>query len=75
MSLIRFQKPLRAGVLCGHCNGEIEAISEQTGSVGIAGLRDYQWRHVKDGAHTCTQTFVARPYDAWAATRALEPSR
>jgi hypothetical protein len=66
---IDYVPPIRNNILCEHCGGELEAVAHIIGSMEIAGLSEYEWRHVKTGEPTCTRIYKGRPYDGWAATR------
>lgn len=59
-------------VICRHCSGELMAVAEFHGSVSMAGLRWFQWRHVTTGKGTCAVTYDGEPYDEWEATRRIE---
>jgi hypothetical protein len=68
---IPYDPPLRSDVLCRYCHQEIAAAARIIGSLELAGVHEYEWRHVATDSPTCIETRVASPYDAWAATRKL----
>jgi hypothetical protein len=73
--VIPYDPPVRAGVRCRHCAGEIEAVERRVRSLELQGLNEYAWRHVATGLETCTRVSVAAPYDGWDATRRVEGVR
>ena len=56
-----YPEPIRPGICCAHCYGELEAVSELVEhEVRIASTVTVQWRHV-GGKRTCTVTNNATP--------------
>lgn len=76
-SYVTFDPPKRGlpdggEVRCDHCGRELEAIGERFGSIGIKGIRWFDWRHVRTQKRRCTIEREGEPHDGWNATRKIE---
>ena len=65
---------LPLGLNCFHCAGELLAKRMQTKGMELQGLANLEYRHL-DGDRNCTRTELARPFDAWDATKAYLAAR
>ncbi len=68
-------EPIRAGIYCSHCSEEIQATAFAAQQLVINGCYVYEWKHVESGSPECVQVLQARPYDGWAASKAVEAER